>query len=177
MRAIVVYESMYGNTHEIAERIAAGLRPSFEVEVRPVGDAIGRVTEEVDLLVVGGPTHVHGMSRSATRKSAAEDAAKHADLDLEPGADGPGLREWFGGLPQQHRGLAAAFDTRIDGPEMFTGHASKGIAKQLSKHGLDILTDPESFLVDKHSHLVEGEAERAAEWGEALAARFALTRG
>ncbi len=63
MRAVVVYESMFGNTHEVAERIASGLAARYEVTVLPVGEAIAQILPDIDLLVVGAPTHVHGLSR------------------------------------------------------------------------------------------------------------------
>ena len=174
MRAVVIYESMFGNTHEVAERIGTGLRtdPAVQdVEVISVGDAIGRILSDVDLVVVGGPTHAHGVSRASTRKAASEQAAKDPALELDEDADGPGLREWFHALPRRDHGMAAAFDTRVDGPEFLTGHASKGIAKQLHKHGFTVVDDPESFLVDRQNHLVPGEPERAEEWAQALVAR------
>ncbi len=98
MRAVVIYESMFGNTHEVAERIGAGLRtePEFEdVEVISVAEAIGRVLSDVDLVVVGGPTHAHGVSRPSTRKSASEQAENDPDLDLEPDADS---EPWLAGF-------------------------------------------------------------------------------
>ena len=169
MRAVVVYESMFGNTHEVAENIAEGLRGALEVDVVSVGEAIGTILHDVELLVVGGPTHVHGMSRPTSRHAAGEQAASDPELDLEPDAEGPGLREWFDGLPRRS-GRAAAFDTRVDASPLLTGRASKGIAKRLTRHGFDLAASPESFLVDKESHLIEGEAERAADWGRWLAA-------
>lgn len=69
MRAVVVYESMYGNTHLIADAIAAGLSARFEVRVVPVSEAGADVLEGADLVVVGGPTHGHGMSRAVSRKA------------------------------------------------------------------------------------------------------------
>ena len=168
MRALVVYESMFGNTHEVAERIGAGLRTDYEVEVVPVGDAIGRIISDIDLVVVGGPTHAHGMSRPTTRSSASDQAGKDPDLHFEAGADGPGLREWLQALPRHDHGCAAAFDTRVDGPELLTGSASRGIAKRLVKHGFVLIAPAESFLVDRHNRLLAGEAERAEEWAEAL---------
>ncbi len=168
MRAVVVYESMFGNTHEVAEHVAEGLRDGFEVELLAVGEAIGTILHDVELLVVGGPTHVHGLSRPTSRRSASQQAADDDDLDLEPDAEGPGLREWFDGLPR-HTGRSAAFDTRVDASAMLTGRASKGIAKRLDKHGYDLVCPPESFLVDKENHLVDGEAERAVGWGRHLA--------
>jgi flavodoxin len=66
MRAVVVYESMYGNTHQVAEAIGAGLGGAFEVSVVPVSKAGPAVLADADLVVVGGPTHLHAMSRAAT---------------------------------------------------------------------------------------------------------------
>lgn len=76
MRAMVVYESMFGNTQLIADAIAEGLSSRAEVERTAVGDAATTIGDDVALLVVGGPTHAFGMSRSATRQSAAEQGAR-----------------------------------------------------------------------------------------------------
>ena len=84
MKAVVIYESMYGNTHLIANAIAEGLRAHGEVTVVPVAEARATVVEDADLVVVGGPTHAHGMSRTATRKGAVDAARKPgSDLVLE----------------------------------------------------------------------------------------------
>ena len=122
MRALVVYESMFGNTHEVAERIGEGVgRRCCHVLVAPVGETTGDMVAEADLIVVGGPTHVHGMSRWTSRKAAREQAAKDPDLELDPDAEGPGVREWFDSLAEGRSRSAAAFDTRIDAPAAFTG--------------------------------------------------------
>ena len=168
MRAVVVYESMFGNTHQVAEHIAEGLRSSLEVEVLSVGDAIGTILHDLELLVVGGPTHAHGMSRPTSRHAASQQAADDEELELEPDAEGPGLREWFDALPRG-TGRAAAFDTRVDAASMLTGRASKGIAKRLTRHGHELADPPVSFLVDKENHLLDGEADRATAWGRHLA--------
>ena len=175
MRAVVVYESMFGNTHEVAEQIATGLRPRFDVAVLPVGDAIGQILTDLDLLVVGGPTHAHGMSRHSTRAAAVSQAGDDPDLDAEPGADGPGLREWFHGLPPDHGTPAAAFDTRFDAAPLLTGRAAKVIAKQLDHHGFDVVAEPVSFLIDKQNHLMAGQAELARAWATSLAGMLAPT--
>jgi hypothetical protein len=168
MKAVVVYESMYGNTHHVASAIGEGLRSQAEVSVVPVEGADRDLLASADLLVVGGPTHAHGMSHESTRKAAVEAAQKpDADLELDPDAEGPGLREWFSTLDQV--GLAAAFDTRMHGPPALTGRASKGIARKLHHHGATLLTDPESFLVTKENHLEPDEEERARIWGTELA--------
>ena len=68
MRAVVVYESMYGNTHVVASNIADGLRAAYEVTLVPVAEASEDLVAEADLLIVGGPTHMHGLSSSASRR-------------------------------------------------------------------------------------------------------------
>src|SRR3954467_179048 len=114
MRAVVVYESMYGNTHLVADAVADGLRAvgGVDAEVVAVVHASSDALAGADVLVVGGPTHVHGMTRPSTRKAAAEAAAEpEHGVELEPDAEGDGLREWFdtaSALPER----AAAFDTR-----------------------------------------------------------------
>ena len=168
MRAVVVYESMYGNTHVVAGNIADGLRAAYEVTLVPVAEASQDLVAEADLLIVGGPTHMHGLSSSATRRTATQAAAKHASgPSLDPDACGPGLRDWLKGLGGGHV-LAAAFDTRFNGVPAFTGAASRGIGRQLRRHGYRVIAAPESFLVSQQNTLLDGEAPRARRWGVAL---------
>lgn len=169
MRALVVYESMYGNTHEIAERVGDGLRAAFDVTVVAVDDATDDRVRQTDLLVVGGPTHVHGLSSHKSRRTAVDTARKDPAVVLDPDAEGPGLRDWFHDLARGEGTMAAAFDTRFDAPATFTGRASKGIARRLRRHGFDVVADPESFLVDDENRLVGDERDRARRWGADLA--------
>lgn len=168
-KALVVYESIYGNTHLIAEAIAEGLRASIEAEVIPAAEAKENSLEGVALVVAGGPTHAHGMSRPQLRESGVK-AAAEAGADIDPASEGPWLREWFDALGDGERsGWAASFDTRYDMPELLTGHASKGIMKKLEKLGFRKLSEPQSFLVTRENHLVPEEENRARTWGAALA--------
>jgi hypothetical protein len=170
---VVVYESMYGNTHLVADAIGAGLGTAFDVGVVSVSDADPAVLAGADLVVVGGPTHAHGMSRAATRKAAVEAADKPTSpLKLEPDAAGPGLREWFTSLGH-YPVKAAAFDTRMHAPAALTGRASKGVARLLRAHGFEVIAEPESFLVTKQDRLEPHETTRAREWGSKLAASIA----
>ena len=175
MRAVVVYESMYGNTHLIADAIAAGLRTAFDVRVLPVSHARPEVIADADLIVVGGPTHIHGMTRARTRKAAVQAANKPVGgLKVEPDALGPGLREWFGWLGR-YPVRAAAFDTRVHGPAALTGRAAKGVNRLLREHGFDVVAEPKSFLVTRRDRLEPQEQDRARDWAAKLAA--GITRG
>lgn len=169
MVALVAFESIYGNTHAVAEAIAEGLGPGGEIRARPVHEADPASVEAADLLVVGGPTHMHGLSTSMSRKLAAQ-AGEEEDVEVEPGVvEGPGLRQWLAKRVGGGR-KAAAFDTRIDRSPTLTGVAARGIARRLRRRGYELIADPESFLVeDSEGPLVEGELERAREWGAALA--------
>lgn len=170
MHAMVVYESMYGNTRHVAEAVARGLGGLGAVQVVPVSEAAALDAGDYDLVVVGGPTHVHGMSRESTRHAAEEASDRSAGhLVVEHDAASVGIREWItslSGIP----GRAATFDTRMDGPALLTGRASKGIERQLRSAGFTMLAPPESFLVTgKETILLAGEQTRAQAWGESLA--------
>jgi Flavodoxin len=165
MRALVVYESMYGNTHAVAVDVAAGLRATHEVTLVPVTRATRELVAAADLIVAGSPTHMHGMPTVTSRRMAVETAHKQGSgLNLDPDADGPGLRAWLEGLNADNA-LAAAFDTRLSGFPALTGRASRGIARLLGSRGCRLLAPPESFLVSKQNTLLGGEAERARSWG------------
>ncbi|GAA4711766.1 flavodoxin family protein [Phytohabitans rumicis] len=176
MRALVIYESMYGNTHLVADAIGEGLATAYQVEVVPVGQASPQTLGEADLVVVGGPTHVRGLSRARTREAAMSEARKPgSELTLDPDAEGPGLRDWFHALPASTAAKAAAFDTRIDAPAVLTGRASKGISRQLRQHGFEVVAEPRSFLVTKQNVLEPEETTRARQWGRDLAETLATS--
>jgi hypothetical protein len=166
MRALVVYESMYGNTAAIGEAVAAALRArGLSAEAALVTHVDPAQTAGVDLLVVGGPTHVHGMTTERSRKAAADD---EDNTFPEPTVE-PGLRGWLKELPPGEGRAAACFDTRIDKPRVLTGSAAKGIGRRLRGHGFQLMCEPESFLVSTENRLIDGEAERAAAWGGEVA--------
>ncbi len=174
MRALVVYESMFGNTHTVANHIAESLRPEFDPEVVAVEDATADKVIHADLVVVGGPTHARGLSKTTTRAIAFETAEEEDDLQLDPHAEGPGLRAWLDDLGDGGNRAAAAFDTKLRGPAVVTGRASKAIDRRLRKKGFVRIAEPGSFLVDSHHHLRDDEADRARAWGRELVAAHAL---
>ncbi|MEV4077556.1 flavodoxin family protein [Nonomuraea fuscirosea] len=170
MDALVVYESMFGNTEEIAKAIAEGISTRLRTEVAEAGRAPGAVGAEVGLLVVGGPTHAFAMSRASTRRSAAQQATRPLV------SAGNGVREWLATLRTSSAGLrSAAFDTRVAKPRL-PGSAARGIARRLRRLGVRVLVPAQSFYVlGTEGPLVEGELERARKWGESLAASFPVT--
>ena len=165
MDALVVYESLYGNTAKIAKAIGEGLTGrGLAAKVLPVDDVEPGVTEDVELLVVGGPTHAHGMTSKATRTQAANDQKNpFGDPTVTPG-----LRTWLRHLPSGYGRPVAAFDTRFHKSALITGSAAKGIAKRLDHQGY-VPGRTESFFVTTDNTLVAGEEDRARAWGAGLA--------
>jgi len=170
MRALVVYESMYGNTHLVAGNIADGLRETCEVTLVPVTGATAGLVAGADLLVAGAPTHLRGLSTAASRQQAAQTAARRGSrVRMDPDASGPGMQDWLQGIGHRD-GLAAVFDTRVNSFAMLTGRASRRIAKLLKRHGYRLVAAPQSFLVCSHNNLLDGEAACARRWGMTLGA-------
>ena len=161
MRALVVYESMFGNTQVIANAIADGLSAHLQADALEVGVAPTSIGDDVGLLV-GGPTHAFGMSREGTR----QDAAKQAIQGLV--STGIGVREWLARLQGVPGVAAATFDTRIAKPRL-PGSAARGAEKRLRRLGVRVIAPAASFYVDgTKGPLLEGEQERARRWGEQL---------
>jgi hypothetical protein len=174
MRVLLVYESMFGNTQKIANSVAEGLLPYGRVDLVEVGDAaIGALDGDVDLLVVGGPTHAWGMSRASSRTSAAK-KAKDGVVSTRTG-----IREWLAAVRPPKATSAAAFDTRLNKPRWLTGSAARVAAKMLRKAGCELVDAPQSFIVTGgEGPLRDGELERARQWGAALGAqRAAMLKG
>jgi flavodoxin len=169
--ALVVYESMYGNTHALAEAIAEGLG---HAELAAVHDA--PKIPGADLVVVGGPTHVHGMASARTRVAAVRAVRDAREIDPQVAID-LGLREWLRQLPPGAGTRAAAFDTRLDKPAWVTGAASHGIAKRLRQSGYDVVATQSFLVTDSEGPLVDGELERARQWGRQLAASLRTAVG
>lgn len=168
MRALIVYESMFGNTRVVAGAIGDGVSASVPVDVVEVGEAPYSVPGDVGLLVVGGPTHTLGLTRPATRA----DAARQAAGPLV--SRGDGLREWLESLGSAPSGLAVAtFDTRVDKPRV-PGSAAKGAARRLRRRRFRMVAPPESFFVSGTTGpLLPGEVDRARQWGVRLGSTVA----
>lgn len=162
-RALVVYESMFGNSGEVARAVADGVAEVMPVMIAEVTSAPVDLTE-VDLVVAGGPTHAFSMSREATRRDARGQGAPDGSVQT-------GLREWLASLPDEHGRWFAAFDTRVTKVRRFPGSAAHSAARVGRRHGFSQAIAPESFYVlDVQGPLADGELERAHAWGAAVAA-------
>jgi hypothetical protein len=163
MRALVVYESMFGNTAEVARAIAGGLRETMPVDVREVADAPPDAVDRVDLIVAGGPTHAFSMSRPRTRAEAFAQGGMSGTVDV-------GLREWIRRVPSGHHAASfVTFDTKMARARRWPGSAAKSAAKAGRRHGVPAAASPKSFyVVDTAGPLVDGEVDRATAWGRAL---------
>lgn len=159
MNSLIVFESQYGNTERVARAIASGLGESGPVGLVAVDDAPDTLPDDVDLLVIGGPTHAFSLSRPETRASAANDGA--------PGT-GRGVREWLHGLPTPLPvPRVVTFSTR-QGHSFVSGSAAKSAAKALRAHDTVARDVEDFFVITKAGPLEEGELERAQEWGRRL---------
>jgi hypothetical protein len=165
-RALVVYESLFGDGRTIAHAIADGLSPTIAVDVVAAADAPHEIGSDVALLVVGGPNHAFGMPRQSTRQQ----AVKQYGADIPD--TGTGLHEWLDAVHAPGAIPAAAYDTRGSGHPMLSkmDHASRVEEKLLGKLGATMVAPAEHFFVaEATGPLVDGEEDRARRWGQGLA--------
>lgn len=152
MHALVVYDSVYGNTERIARAIAEGLGDGSQAI--QVGAAGPDSLDGLDILVVGSPT--------------------------QGGRPTPALKAWLDAMPSGRltSTAVAAFDTRFSSAGhgfglrlviKVMGAAAPRIMSLLRAKGGNVAAAPEGFIVqDKEGPLREGEVERARSWGRAL---------
>lgn len=160
MKAVVVYESLWGNTAAIARAIAEGLGPGAEALTTDAASA-GAVAE-ADLIVTGAPVLGFSLPSDQMLESVAR---SERDAPTPPDLSHPSMRSWLDSLPRG-TGRAAAFETRIWwSPRGATGD----IESRLKKAGYRTIAKAEKFVVkDKYGPLREGEVQRARQWGKEL---------
>jgi hypothetical protein len=172
-RALVVYESFFGDALAVARAVAAGIAPHLPADVVGAADAPDELGPDVRLLVVGGPNHRTGMPTWATRQHAMDVSGTETDVPVT------GLHEWLDTVRLSEGPVvaAAAFDTRLDHIWMLghLDHAARTEERLLRRDGAVLLAPAEHFRVATGAGpLVSGEQERARRWGESLALRAAL---
>jgi hypothetical protein len=163
MRALVVYESHWGNTaaiaHAVAEGIGAGAR------VMSTAEAKANDLDGLDLIVVGAP--VIGFRLST--QQAVDNMRTNPGRGAPPDVSHPPVRSWLESLPSgtATAAAAAAFDTRVGGP---FGSAAPAILESLAAAGYRPVSKPTGFTVKgSKGPLRHGELERARRWGAELA--------
>ena len=165
MTTLVVFETMYGRTRDVAQSVAIGCESggavsAVEVTELVAGDAQGALPDGVALLVVGGPTHAFGMTRPNTRR----DAAKYGAT-----VSRTGVREWLETLALPPGLPVAAFCTKLDSP--LSGSAARSIGQRLRRLGGRLVVPPKDFYVrGTQPVLLDGELDRARAWGASLVA-------
>ncbi len=168
MKAVVVYQSLWGSSAAVARAIAAGLGKGATALDTNAADA--SAIAGAGLVVAGCPVHAFGLPSSDSVKQA---VARPVGKDAVPAdASHKLMRDWLDGLSGGD-GLAAAFDTRVKGV-FGHGGASKVMAG-LVKAGYRQVVKPEGFYVvmrpvavTEAGILLDGEVERASEWGKRL---------
>lgn len=155
MKALVIYDSFFGNTEKIAQAVGRGLGGEMTVAVVKVQDFKEEQLAGIDLLIVGSPTRAFSQSPDIK-----------AFLASIPGGSLKGVK-------------AAAFDTRMDMENVKSGFlkfmgklfgfADKNIIAGLKRAGCTIIMPSGGFIVmDSEGPLKDGEIERARTWGENL---------
>ena len=158
--ALVVYESMFGNTKAVAETIAEVLRKSADVAMFEVADAPNMIDSDIGLVIVAAPTHAFSLSGESTRR----DAGDRGDLVSK----GRGVREWIADVQRTGHVRFATVDTKVRKP-LLPGSAAKAAAKRLRNKGWTEIAKPTSFFVDGVTGpLLEGELDRAGRWARQL---------
>ena len=157
MKTLVIYDSFFGNTEQIARAISKAFGPEEDAEMVRVGDVKPGQLVGLNLLIVGSPTRAFRPSPATTKLLK---GIARRDLD--------GVN-------------VAAFDTRVTEQEIASGpwilrqmvkifgYAAKPIADRLVKKGGKLITAPEGFFVEgNEGPLKEGELERAELWAKEL---------
>jgi flavodoxin I len=160
MKAMVVYDSAYGNTEKVAQAIGQALGSTEDVTTMRVGNVRPEQLGGLTLLIVGSPTQ------------------KFSPLGTITG--------FLKGIPNDGlKGVkVAAFDTRITKSEVervgilaffvrIFGYAAEPIANRLKKKGGELVVPAQGFYVGgTEGPLLEGELERAADWARQIAAEL-----
>ncbi len=154
MKALIVYDSKFGNTEKIARAIGEAINPLGEVEVAKAGDANASELSSINFLIVGSPTHAGGATRA--------------------------IKEFLRKIPANalKNVRVASFDTRFSAKDKGIGarivlgilrYAAGRIANILEYKGGYLAIVPEGFIIeDSEGPLKKGELERAAIWAKGI---------
>jgi flavodoxin len=153
MKSLIVYDSVFGNTEQIALSIGNSLGSKENVAILQVSAIKPEQLVGLDLLIVGSPTRAFRPTKAIS-----------SFLNKIPSNSLKGIK-------------VAAFDTRMSADDVkprivslfmkLFGYAAKPIANKLKKKGGDLLVPLEGFFVkDSEGPLKDNELERAANWAK-----------
>ncbi|HEY4976300.1 MAG TPA: flavodoxin domain-containing protein [Gaiellaceae bacterium] len=142
MKTLVVYDSLYGNTAQVAEAIGAAV--AGESQVLRIGEAKPSELGSFELVIVGAPT--------------------------QGGRPTEAMRAFLARVPALEGVKVAAFDTRLRARWVTVfGYAAGKITEKMESLGATLVTEPEGFIVEgKKGPLAGGELERAGAWAKDL---------
>jgi hypothetical protein len=159
VKAVVVYESLWGNTAAVARAIAEGIGPG--ASALSTGEAVGAAIEGADLIVGGAPLLGFNLPTEEMRATIGKGTAGPA-----PDLTHASMRSWLENLPDGN-GRCCGFETRI---WWSPGSSAKKISEELSAKGYSAAGRDEKFIVTgKYGPLKDGELDRARRWGASLA--------
>ncbi|NTW29481.1 MAG: flavodoxin [Coriobacteriia bacterium] len=161
MQAIVVYESLWGNTAAIAQAIAEGLGNG--TRALSTTEAFGSAVGDADLIVAGAPVLGFSLPTEQMRENLRVNPGK---APKAPDLSHPSMRSWLDALPEGS-GRSAAFETRI---WWSPRGSAPTISRGLERAGYFPISKAERFIVEGgYGPLRKGELERARQWGADLA--------
>lgn len=155
MKALVVYDSFFGNTEKVAKAIGSALGSPNDVKVCRVSEMNQDLLKGVELLIVGSPTRA--FSPTPAIKTFVKslpgrrlEGVKVSAIDTRMNIDEktPGILRFFAGI---------------------FGYAGKHILDGLvKKGGLQVMPSEGFFVNGSEGPLADGEIERAAEWAKRI---------
>ena len=161
MKAVVVYESHWGNTAAIARAIAEGLGP--ETPLLTTDEASGSALVDADLIVAGAPVIAFRLATDSMRERIAKDGQ---DAPSKPELTHESMRDWLERMPAG-KGLGAAFETRVHwSPGGATGTIERGLRTAGYRR---VAKGRKFFVTGTYGPLRDGELEAARAWGTELA--------
>jgi flavodoxin len=152
MKALIIYDSLFGNTEKVANAIKEGIGKK-DTKVIKARNAAPEMLVGIDLLIVGSP--VHGGKPSADMKKFLSSISSGSLKGCKAAA-------FDTGIPKEGQGKFIKFIIGL------FGYAAKEIASTLKKKGAQILAAETFFVLDKEGPLKDGELDRAKTWAKKL---------
>ena len=150
---------MFGNTEQVARAVAGGLATGgIDAVVVDVAAAPVDLPADLDLLVLGAPTHAFSLSRPSTRADAVRQGAP-------PERAARGLREWLSAVLRWTRGTARSRQSSTPASRRYAGlptAAGPRAVRLARRRGLDGARPTRGVPRRRRPRpLVDGELERA----------------